>query len=94
MADNIALLKRVMKTQTVDVMHSSGYAGAQNAGNFGAASAESFAARQSMEERRKFVRGYHNSRIIGGAAVGGPHAKVYTPPVREAGPPTPPMRGR
>lgn len=68
-----------MRTQTADVMHSSGYAGAQNAGNFGAASTESFAQRRSVEEQRKFVRGYRNSRIIGGA-TNGVRAKTYTPP--------------
>jgi len=85
MPDKTALLKRMMRTQTTDVMHTSAYAGAQNGGNFGAASTESFAARQSVEERRKFVRGYRNSRIIGGCN-GAPRAKTYTPPAKTVGP--------
>ena len=99
MADKTALLKRVMRTQTTDVMHTSGYARVQNAGSFGSASTESFTDRRSIEEQRKFVRGYHNSKIIGGA-VGAPRAKTYTPPPPKTfggGPKTgatPPARAR
>lgn len=78
------ILKRVMKTQTVDTLHTSAYAGVQNAGNFGAASTESFAMRRSIDERRKFVRGYHNSKIISGSVMT-PRAKTYTPPERTTG---------
>ena len=75
----VALIKRVMKTQTADVAHTSAHAQAQNAGGFGAVSAESFAVRRSVEEQRKFVRGYKNSRIIAGATTVA-RAKTYTPP--------------
>ncbi|MCL1839995.1 hypothetical protein FWF89_03320 [Candidatus Saccharibacteria bacterium] len=85
MADQSALLKRVMRTQTVDVMHTSAHASAQNSGNFGAASTESFAQRRSVEEQRKFVRGYHNSKIMGSAGCVG-RAKTYTPPPKTFGP--------
>lgn len=86
-----------MKTQTTDVIHSSGYARSQNAGNFGSVSSETFSQRQAIQEQRKFVRGYNNSRIIGGGA-GVQRAKTYTPPPPKAPPsssrmaPAPPKR--
>lgn len=46
------------------IMHSSEYARAQNGGSFGAASTESFSVRQEMGQRRKYVQGYKNSRIM------------------------------
>ena len=76
---NVKLIQRIAKTQTEDVLHSSAYAGAQNGESFGAASAESFRQRQSIEEQRKFVRGYRNSRIIGTSALSGPKAKSFEP---------------
>lgn len=54
----------VKHTDRQDFMHSSGYAKTQNGGSFGAASTESFAVRQSIEEQRKFIKGYRNSRIM------------------------------
>lgn len=84
MLDKTALIKRVMKTKTRDVLHTSVHAEAQNAGNFGAAGVVSFGQRRSIEEQRKFVRGYKNSRIVSGAGVVA-RAKVYTPPAREGG---------
>jgi len=86
MLDKTALIKRVMKTQTTDVMHTSAHAEAQNAGGFGSAAGESFAQRRSVEEQRKFVRGYNNSKIIGGATVP-ERAKTYTPPTKTMGAP-------
>lgn len=47
-----------------DMLHSSGYAQVQNGANVGAASAESFAARQAINENRRYVQGYKNSRIM------------------------------
>ena len=67
-----------MKSNMEDVAHSSGYAQAQNAGALGATSTETFAQRRSIDEQRKFVQGYRNSRIIGGA-TGGMRAKTYNP---------------
>lgn len=57
------LLKRLMKTEKKDVMHTSGYAEAQNAGNFGSSSAESFAKRKEIDEHRKTIKGYRDSKI-------------------------------
>lgn len=48
------------------VFHSSGYAQVQNGGSFGAASGESFAERRAVDERRRFVQGYNNARIMRG----------------------------
>jgi hypothetical protein len=77
------ILERVMKTQKDDVLHTSAHAQAQNAGNFGAASTETFGQRRSIDEQRKFVRGYYNSRIMNGHAGNAPRAKVFTPPAKD-----------
>jgi hypothetical protein len=72
------LLKYVMKVDKADVMHSSGYAQAQNAGSFGATCSSSFMQRRDVDQQRKFVQKYRNTRTIGGAQ-GGLRAKTYTP---------------
>lgn len=54
----------MMKDKKEDVVHSSGYAEAQNRGNIGAASAESFAKRRAMEANRTVVRGYGDSKVV------------------------------
>ncbi|MDR3297840.1 MAG: hypothetical protein LBT19_00450 [Candidatus Nomurabacteria bacterium] len=91
MANNNPLLKYVMKTQTPEVLHSSGYAKTQNADSFGAASTETFSERRRIEEQRKFVRGYRNSLLAAGTS-GIPRAKTYIPPAKSistpAGKPT------
>ena len=56
--------------------HSSGYAEAQSGDNFGAASVASFAAREAMNEARKFVPGYKRSKI-GAAKLAEIKPKVY-----------------
>ena len=61
------LIHRVMKVKNkAKVFHSSGYARAQSGENFGATggSGESFKARQKIEEKRRFVRGYNNAKIM------------------------------
>ena len=68
-----------MKIKTKDALHSSGYAAVQNGANFGASSNLSFAERQKIEEERKFVRGYRNSRIASGVN-GMPRPTTYTKP--------------
>lgn len=77
------LLKYVMKTQTPEVLHSSGYAKAQNKKSFGATSTETFSERQRIEEQRKFVRGYRNSHLAAGA-TSTYRAKAYIPPAKDA----------
>lgn len=84
MANKNPLLKYMMKTQTPEVLHSSGYAKAQNKDSFGAASTETFTERQRIEEQRKFVRGYRNSRLAT-SATSGYRAKAYTPPAKDSG---------
>ena len=60
-----ALLKYVMRhDDRSDMMHSSGYAKAQNGSSFGAAGGTSFSERKNIEERRKYVQGYRNSKIM------------------------------
>lgn len=57
-------LKRLMKEKSQDVIHSSAYGEAQNSGKMGVASAQSFAARQAIEQSRSQVRGYRDSKIV------------------------------
>lgn len=63
---NSKLIQRITHDSTKDVMHSSGYAVAQNENTFGAAGAQSFTMRQKIEQQRKFAQGYRNSRIAQG----------------------------
>lgn len=65
MALNSKTIQRITKTSTSDVAHSSGYADAQNAGNFGAASsaAQSFEGRLDIENNRKIVQSYRRAMV-------------------------------
>lgn len=75
------MLKFIMKEKTKDVIHSSAYAQAQNGGNMGAASTQSFAERQKINQNRQRIRGYNDSRVVSQAfASSGVKAKTYTPP--------------
>ena len=61
-----------------DFKHSSGYAKAQSGDNFGAASVASFEARKAINESRKFVQGYGDSKI-GTGRYQGARAKKFEP---------------
>ena len=63
---NSKLIQRITHDSTKDVMHSSGYAVAQNENTFGAVGVQSFTMRQKIEQQRKFAQGYRNSRIAQG----------------------------
>ena len=63
MALSSKIIKRVMRANTSDVIHSSGYARAQSGAAFGATSAESFKKLQKIERNRKHVQGYGQSRV-------------------------------
>lgn len=78
-------LKYVMKDKKEDVFHSSAYAKVQNGEGIGAASTLGYSARVAIDRNRTTVRGYDESGIMTGAKKNGPHAKVYTPPVKEPG---------
>ncbi len=84
MDKNAQILKRIMKTKTEDVLHTSAYAKSQNAQGFGAASNVSFGERKAIEDRRKFVQGYRNSRIMAGTGYTTPRARTYTSPASGA----------
>lgn len=71
------LLKRLMRLKTSEAIHSSGYAIVQNGGKFGSTSSFSYAERQRMEEKRRFVQAYRNSRIANGIN-GMPRAKSFS----------------
>ena len=70
--DKNPFLHRLMKEESKDVVHSSAYAQAQNSEGIGAASTQSFATRQAIEQSRKMVRGYRDSKVVnevGGGVV-------------------------
>jgi hypothetical protein len=74
------VLKYVMRNEEKkDILHSSGYAKMQVGNNMGAASTETFAERQAIESRRKYVQGYRNALVVGGLKPMG-MAKTYVPP--------------
>ena len=62
------LLKRLMRSKTADVQHSSACGVAQNGGAMGAASAQSFEERMKIEGNRTKVKKYGDSRIVTRAA--------------------------
>jgi len=53
----------VVKSSLEEVAHSSGYAKAQSGGSIGAASAQSFSQRQSIDYRNSKVRSYQDSQL-------------------------------
>lgn len=66
MALNSKLIQRITKTTSADVVHSTGYAQAQNGGNIGAIGGGSFESRQNIESDRKMVQAYRNARVAQG----------------------------
>ena len=71
------LLKFMSNVKSEDVLHSSGYARAQNERSFGASGGMSFEKRQEIEQNRKMVGGYDKSMLFNlrrpkvGGGVGG-----------------------
>lgn len=63
MALNSKLINRITKTTSSDVAHSSGYAQAQNSGNLGAASTQSFEERLDIERNRTTIQAYKQSQV-------------------------------
>ena len=62
-----------------DFFHSSSYGTAQNSGSIGTASTGmTMAERQAIEEKRKYVQKYNNSKIFE-STFGLRHARKYTP---------------
>lgn len=76
-------LKYLIKDKKEDVFHSSGYAKAQNGGNIGAASSESYAVRVNVNQHRQVVRGYRDSELMTSGGNKRPKAETYKPPVKE-----------
>ncbi len=62
-------LHRLMKDNKKDILHSSAYARVRNGGNMGSDSVESFAARRAVDAKRRAVRGYNESRMVGESGV-------------------------
>ena len=60
---NNPFLKRLMKDEKEDIVHSSTYAQAQNDGGIGAASSESFEKRRKIDMERTQVRRYGESKV-------------------------------
>lgn len=76
--DKNPFLHRLIKEKKEDVVHSSAYAQAQNAG-IGASSTQSFEKRREIDQNRTVVRGYGDSKIVSEAPSNAPRAKTYDP---------------
>lgn len=78
--DNKLVRKFVMKSdKKEEFFHTSGYADAQNADHIGTASTGlTMEERKAIEDKRKFVQGYNNSKIFS-STFALRHAKKYTP---------------
>lgn len=78
-------LKYISKVDKGEVFHSSAYARAQNAGAIGAASTESFGRRMEINENRKKIKGYSDSKVVSGALASAPKPKKYAPSEDKSG---------
>lgn len=74
------ILKYVKKDKKENIFHSSSYGRAQNGTVMGAASTETFHDRRQIDQHRKVIQKYGDSRIASSGAMNGPHAKPYVPP--------------
>lgn len=63
MFNNNSLLRRFNKAKREEVLHSSAYAEAQNAGKIGATGAQTFSERLRIEEQRKLVGKYRDALV-------------------------------
>ena len=79
-SDNKLVREFAMKNDKKDeFFHSSSYGSAQNSGSIGTASTGmTMAERKAIEEKRKFVQKYNNSKIFE-STYGLRHAKKYVP---------------
>ena len=76
---NGALLKRLVRKNKGDVVHSSGFASVQNCGAMGSASTESFQKRREIDNNRTIVRSYSDSGIVNKAWGNASRIKVKKP---------------
>lgn len=74
---NNPFLKRLIKEETKDVVHTSAYGEAQNSGKMGTTSTASFLDRLKIDRNRTKVRGYNDSKIVNEIRENGPQAKKY-----------------
>ena len=74
---NNPFLKRLMKDETKDVVHTSAYGEAQNSGKMGTTSSTSFLDRLKIDRNRSKVRGYDESKIVTETWENSPKAKKY-----------------
>lgn len=77
---NNPFLKYVMKDKKEDIFHSSAYGKMQNGGSIGVSSNETFAKRMEINQNRKVVRGYGDSRLANSGINNAPRPKTYAPP--------------
>ena len=75
--DKNPFLHRLMKEKKEDVVHSSAFSEAQNDGKIGSASTSSFSEKINIEQNRKVVKGYSDSKIVGETWGNKSKAKVY-----------------
>lgn len=78
--DNRLMRKFTIKEdKREEFFHSSGYAQVQNGSGIGSGGVDmSLEARKALEEQRKYIKGYNNSKILQGA-YGVQRAKTFVP---------------
>lgn len=75
--DRNPFLKRLIKDNREDIVHTSAYAKAQNADGIGAASTRSFDDRMRIEQNRTAVGSYRDSKVVNEVGDGVVKAKAY-----------------
>ncbi len=73
---NINLIKRTTKTNTSDIIHSSGYVSGREGAVFGSSDNTTFSERQQIEQQRKLIKGYRNAQVARGTGIL-PRTKSY-----------------
>ena len=75
--DKNPFLKRLIKDNREDIVHTSAYAKAQNAGGMGTASTQGFGDRMRVEQNRTVVGRYRDSKVVNEVFDGATKAKTY-----------------
>lgn len=77
--ENLALKFLRKRSSKADFLHSSSFGKAQNGSGMGVTSSQSFNTRMAINQNRRVVRGYGDSRIVTGTRNTNMRAKTYTP---------------
>ena len=76
--ENLALKYLRKRSNKADFLHTSSFGKAQSGSGIGAASSQSFNTRMAINQNRRVVRGYGDSRIVTGTRYTNSRAKTYT----------------